>query len=64
MKQSEKGFGAHGHQCSLHFQNFEKFKILHFYVFKKISVKYIDRYIQKKCMQKSPVKKYIVFWKI
>jgi hypothetical protein len=25
---------------------------------------YIDIYIHKKCMQKSPIKKYVVFWKI
>jgi hypothetical protein len=35
----EKGFGAHGYQCSLYFWNFENFKILHIYVFKNYSVK-------------------------
>jgi hypothetical protein len=41
----EKGFGAHGHQYSLHFQNFEKFKISYFDVSKNYEVKNIDRYI-------------------
>jgi hypothetical protein len=31
---------------------------------KIMALKYIGRYLQEKCMQKSPVKKYIVFWKI
>jgi hypothetical protein len=56
-----RGFGAHGHQCSLQFQNFENFKISHFYGFKNYGIKYIDRYVQEECMQKSFVKKYIVF---
>jgi hypothetical protein len=43
-KKDERGFGAHGHQCSHHFQNFENFKISYFYVFKNYGVKYIDRY--------------------
>jgi hypothetical protein len=46
----ERGFGAHEHQCSHHFQKFEDFKILYFYVFKNYGVKYIDRYTQEKCM--------------
>jgi hypothetical protein len=57
----DSGSGAHGHQCSYHFQNFENFKISHFYVFKNYGVKYIDRYIQKKCMQKNPIKNTLYF---
>jgi hypothetical protein len=60
---NEKGFGADGHQCSLHFQNFNFFKISHFYVSKNYEVKYIDRYIQDECMQKSPVKNTLYFGK-
>jgi hypothetical protein len=56
---TEKGFGAHGHRCSLHFQNLENFKISHFYISKNYEVKYIHRYIQDKC-----IKKYIIFWEI
>jgi hypothetical protein len=33
----------------------------HTSVFKKFGLKYIDRYIQKKCMQKSPVKNMLYF---
>jgi hypothetical protein len=43
---------------------FWKFKISYFYVSKNYEVKYIERYIREECMQKSPVKKYIVFWEI
>jgi hypothetical protein len=39
----EKEFGAHRHQCSLHFQNFENIKISQFYVSKNYGGKYIDR---------------------
>jgi hypothetical protein len=60
----ERGFGAHGHQCSHHFQNFEDFKISYFYIFKNYGIKFIDRYTQEECMQKSPVKKYVIFRKI
>jgi hypothetical protein len=60
----KRGFGAHGHQCSHHFQNFEDFKISYFYVFKNYGVKYIDRYKQEECMRKSSIKKYIIFWEI
>jgi hypothetical protein len=38
------------------FQNFENFKISHFYVFKNYDVKYIDRYIHEECTQKVPLK--------
>jgi hypothetical protein len=51
-------------KCSLHFYNFENIKISYFYVFKNYGVKYVDRYTQKKCRQKSLIKKYVVFWKI
>jgi hypothetical protein len=60
----ERGFGAHGHRCSHHFQNFEDFIISYFYVFKNYSVKYIYRYKQEECMRKSPFKKYVIFWEI
>jgi hypothetical protein len=52
----DRGFGAHGHQCSNHFQNFEDLIISYFYVLKNYGVKYIDRYKQEKCMRKSPIK--------
>jgi hypothetical protein len=62
--QTERGFGAHEHQCSLHFQNLEFFKISHFYISKNYGVKYINRYVQEECVRKSLVKKYVVFLKI
>jgi hypothetical protein len=31
---------------------------------KIMMLKYIGRYLQEECMQKSPVKKYIVFWEL
>jgi hypothetical protein len=31
---------------------------------KIMMLKYIGRYLQEKCRQKSPVKKYIVFWEL
>jgi hypothetical protein len=35
----------------------KKFKISHFYVIKNYIVKYVDRYVHEKCMQKNPGKK-------
>jgi hypothetical protein len=64
MQHLEKEFGAHGHQCSLQLRNFENFKISHFHIFKNYNIKYIDKNIQEKWMQKSSVKKYVVFWEI
>jgi hypothetical protein len=53
---------AHGHQWSLYFQFFEFFKISHFYASKNYGI-YIERYIHEEHTQKSPVKKYLYFWK-
>jgi hypothetical protein len=46
---------------------FRILKISKFYIsmYSKImALKYIGRFLQEECMQKSPVKKYIVFWRI
>jgi hypothetical protein len=37
------------------------FKISHFCVFKNYVVKYVDRFRQEECIQKSPVNKYFIF---
>jgi hypothetical protein len=55
---------AHGHQRSLHFWIFENFKTQHFYGSKNYGFKYIERYMQEEHTQKSPVKKYFIFWQI
>jgi hypothetical protein len=31
---------------------------------KIMMLKYIGRYLQEECIQKSPVKKYVVFWEL
>jgi hypothetical protein len=46
---------------------FRILKILKSHIFmslKIITLKYIGRYLQEECMQKSPIKKYVVFWEI
>jgi hypothetical protein len=40
------------------------FKTSLFYVFKNYDIKYVDRFRHEECSQKSPIKKYFVFWKI
>jgi hypothetical protein len=57
VKNPRKESLTHGHQCSFHFQIFKIFKTSCFYVSKYYDVKYIVRYIQEGCMQKSPAKK-------
>jgi hypothetical protein len=46
---------------------FRILKILKSHIFmslKIMALKYIGRYLQEECMQKSPIKKYVVFWEI
>jgi hypothetical protein len=54
-----------GTTASFIFRILKKIKISHFYVFKNYSVKYLDRYIQKVCMQKKvQLKNTLYFGKI
>jgi hypothetical protein len=64
LSEYESGFGAHGHQCSLHFYIFEKkLKSLTSIFPKYYGVKYIDWYMQEECLQKIPVKNTLYFGK-
>jgi hypothetical protein len=44
------------------FSEFSNFKISHFYVFKKLSIKYIDRYIYKRSVCKKVSFKNILYF--